>query len=85
MRWKSLRRSLRCSPLANANCAFMLPVGTPPNAIIFATEKLRIVEMVRAGFVMNLIAATLIVLVVYFLMPTLWGLNLAVVPEAFRL
>src|SRR5690606_5961712 len=43
-----------------ANCAFMLPVGTPPNAIIFATEKLRIVEMVRAGFVMNLIAATLI-------------------------
>lgn len=68
-----------------ANCAFMLPVGTPPNAIIFATEKLRIVEMVRTGFVMNLIAATLIVLTVYFLMPTLWGLNLAVVPEAFRL
>lgn len=68
-----------------ANCAFMLPVGTPPNAIIFATEKLRIVEMVRAGFVMNLIAATLIVLTVYFLMPMFWGLDLSVVPEAFRL
>jgi sodium-dependent dicarboxylate transporter 2/3/5 len=68
-----------------ANCAFMLPVGTPPNAIIFATEKLRIVEMVRTGFVMNIIAATLIVLVVYFLMPVLWNLDLSIVPDAFRL
>lgn len=68
-----------------ANCAFMLPVGTPPNAIIFATEKLRIVEMVRTGFVMNLIAATLIVLVVYFLMPVFWNIDLSTVPELFRL
>ncbi len=68
-----------------ANCAFMLPVGTPPNAIIFATEKLRIVEMVRTGFVMNMIAATLIVMVVYFLMPVFWDLQLDVVPESFRL
>ena len=51
----------------------------------FATEKLRIVEMVRTGFVMNIIAATLIVLVVYFLMPVLWNLDLSIVPDAFRL
>jgi sodium-dependent dicarboxylate transporter 2/3/5 len=68
-----------------ANCAFMLPVGTPPNAIIFATEKLSIVEMVRVGFVMNIIAATLIVLAVYFLVPVIWSLDLRVVPEAFRI
>ena len=67
-----------------ANCAFMLPVGTPPNAIIFATEKLRIVEMVRTGFVMNIIAATLIVLVVYFLMPIIWNLDISTVPDLFR-
>ena len=73
-----------CCAMA-ANCAFMLPVGTPPNAIIFATDKLRIAEMVRTGFVMNIIAATLVVLVVYFLMPLFWGLELDVVPEAFRL
>ncbi len=68
-----------------ANCAFMLPVGTPPNAIIFATEKLRIVEMVKTGFFMNVIAATLIVMVVYFLMPVIWNLDLSVVPDSFRL
>jgi len=63
----------------------MLPVGTPPNAIIFATDKLSIAEMVRTGFVMNIIAATLVVLTVYFLMPMFWGLQLDEVPEAFRL
>ncbi len=73
-----------CCAMA-ANCAFMLPVGTPPNAIIFATDKLSIAEMVRTGFVMNIIAATLVVLTVYFLMPMFWGLQLDEVPEAFRL
>ncbi len=68
-----------------ANCAFMLPVGTPPNAIIFATEKLRIVEMVRVGFVMNVIAATLIVMAVYYLVPAIWNLDLTNVPDAFRI
>jgi len=68
-----------------ANCAFMLPVGTPPNAIIFATEKLTILEMVRVGFIVNLLAAGLIVLTVYFLVPVVFDINLNVVPEAFRL
>ncbi|MEX0741119.1 MAG: SLC13 family permease [Pseudohongiella sp.] len=68
-----------------ANCAFMLPVGTPPNAIIFATNKLTILDMVKTGFAMNLIASLLIVLSVYFLVPIIWGLDLSTVPEAFRL
>ncbi|MBO1914208.1 anion permease, partial [Microvirga sp. 3-52] len=66
-----------------ANCAFMLPVGTPPNAIIFGTGKLRIVEMVRVGFLVNLFALFLIVLVIYFLMPIAWGLDLHNVPAEF--
>lgn len=68
-----------------ANCAFMLPVGTPPNAIIFATEKLRIVEMARVGFAVNLIAAFCIVMAVYFLVPVVFDVDLNVVPESFRL
>jgi solute carrier family 13 (sodium-dependent dicarboxylate transporter), member 2/3/5 len=66
-----------------ANCAFMLPVGTPPNAIIFATEKITIREMMRVGFLLNIIAATLIVLMVYFLVPVIWDIDLNVVPPEF--
>jgi len=59
-----------------ASCAFMMPVSTPPNAIIFATEKLKITEMVRVGFMITLISTVLIVLAVYFLLPLFWGINL---------
>lgn len=67
-----------------ANCAFMLPVGTPPNAIIFATGKIKIIEMVRNGFWLNIIALLLIVAAVYFLMPILWGVDITTYPDAFR-
>ncbi|AOV07357.1 SLC13 family permease [Sporosarcina ureilytica] len=66
-----------------ANCAFMLPVGTPPNAIIFGTGKIRIVEMVRVGFFVNLFALFLIVLVIAYLMPVVWGIDLNSVPANF--
>ncbi len=67
-----------------ANCAFMLPVGTPPNAIIFATGKITIMEMVRNGFGLNLIAWFLISAAVYFLLPMLWGVDLTTYPDVFR-
>ncbi|MDX1391636.1 MAG: SLC13 family permease, partial [Rheinheimera sp.] len=43
-----------------ASCAFMMPVATPPNAIIFASGKLKIIDMVKAGLVLNLAAIILI-------------------------
>ncbi|MCA1772048.1 MAG: DASS family sodium-coupled anion symporter [Halomonas sp.] len=67
-----------------ANCAFMLPVGTPPNAIIFATGKIKIAEMVRNGFGLNILALVLIVAAVYFLLPMMWGVDLTSYPDAFR-
>lgn len=67
-----------------ANCAFMLPVGTPPNAIIFATGKIKIIEMVRNGFWLNIFALLLIVAAVYFLLPLMWGIDLTSYPDAFR-
>jgi sodium-dependent dicarboxylate transporter 2/3/5 len=43
-----------------ASCAFMLPVATPPNAVVFGSERVRIGEMVRAGLALNLVAVVLI-------------------------
>lgn len=46
-----------------ASCASMLPMGTPPNAIVFASGHVPMRKMVQTGFVMNLIAAVLITLI----------------------
>ena len=43
----------------------MLPVATPPNAIVFGSDRVPILAMVRRGLVLNLIGALLITLVVY--------------------
>ena len=63
-----------------ANCAFMLPVGTPPNAIVFGTGKVSIQEMAKAGFGLNIIALILIVGISYFLLPIVYGIDLNVFP-----
>jgi len=39
-----------------ASCAFMLPMSTPPNAIVFSSGHIQIKDMVKAGFVANLLA-----------------------------
>ncbi|WP_088051118.1 SLC13 family permease [Virgibacillus dakarensis] len=67
-----------------ANCAFMLPVGTPPNAIIYGTGKLKITEMVKNGFWLNIISLSLIVVAVYFYLPVVWGIDLLEIPAEFK-
>ena len=47
-----------------ASCAFMLPMSTPPNAIVFASGHVKVSEMVRAGFILNIISILLISLLV---------------------
>ena len=54
-----------------ASCAFMLPVATPPNAIVFASGMLSIPQMVRAGFLMNLAGIAVLVAVALWLAPLL--------------
>lgn len=49
-----------------ASCAFMLPVATPPNAIVFGTGCVEQKEMVRAGFVLNIVCVLVIATVGYF-------------------
>ncbi|MCF7619817.1 DASS family sodium-coupled anion symporter [Bacillus sonorensis] len=67
-----------------ANCAFMLPVGTPPNAIIFASGKLKISEMVKTGFVINIFTLILIIGAVFYILPHLWGVDLTVFPDQLK-
>jgi sodium-dependent dicarboxylate transporter 2/3/5 len=52
-----------------ASCASMLPMGTPPNAIVFSSGYIKIADMVKAGFIMNLIAILLIVIASYYIVP----------------
>ena len=59
-----------------ASCAFMLPVATPPNAIVYSSGHLNMNVMVRAGFLMNLIAAIIVFFGIFYLMPVIWGIRL---------
>ncbi len=54
-----------------ASCAGMLPMGTPPNAIVFASGRLKLKHMTTTGFVMNIISAVLITLFCWYLLPVL--------------
>jgi sodium-dependent dicarboxylate transporter 2/3/5 len=57
-----------------ASCAFMLPVATPPNAVVFGSKLLNIADMVKAGIFINLFSIILILLMIYFGMPFIWKL-----------
>lgn len=57
-----------------ASCASMLPMGTPPNAIVFASGFIQIKDMMKIGFVMNLICILLITLFCWILQPYLISL-----------
>jgi sodium-dependent dicarboxylate transporter 2/3/5 len=59
-----------------ATYAFMMPVGTPPNALVFATGRVSIRQMASTGIVLNLIAIVLITAVCYWLAPGLLGYSL---------
>lgn len=55
-----------------SSCAFMLPMATPPNAIVFASGYVTIPQMARAGILLNLLASLLLILVFQFVMPLLF-------------
>jgi len=57
-------------PIAMASsCAFMLPMATPPNAIVFASGHIKVHEMARAGVLLNFISVIVIILFAFFVIP----------------
>ena len=57
-----------------ASCAFMLPVATPPNAVVFGSKLLKISDMIKAGILINIFSIIIILIMVYFGMPIFWNL-----------
>ncbi len=63
-----------CIPVTlAASCAFMLPMSTPPNAIVFASGHVTVPQMVRAGFLLNIASILLIALLSTFVIPLLFS------------
>jgi len=56
-----------------ASCAFMLPMSTPPNAIVFASGYISVPQMVRAGFILNLIVILMAAVLAKWIVPLIFG------------
>lgn len=67
-----------------ASCAFMLPVATPPNAVVFGSGYLKISDMFRKGLIMNVISILLVTIYLYFMIPVLWQIDLTVFPAEWK-
>ena len=67
---------LMVAAVVAASFAFMLPVATPPNAIVFSSRYISIAQMAAAGFRLNLIGVLVITGFVYLLLPYVWGIQL---------
>ncbi|MCK0160547.1 SLC13 family permease [Allomuricauda sp. F6463D] len=66
---------LMISATVAASCAFMLPVATPPNAVVFGSGYLSMNDMVSRGIWMNILSIIILTIIVYFVLPLAWDLS----------
>ena len=71
---------LMVTATAVASLAFMLPVATPPNAVVFGSGYLTIPQMAKVGFLLNLVGTIVVVVFVLGWLPTAWGLDVGLPP-----
>ncbi|ERN51305.1 DASS family sodium-coupled anion symporter [Alkalihalophilus marmarensis] len=63
-----------------ASCAFMLPIATPPNAIVFSSGVLTIKDMAKSGIWLNIIFSIILTVVIYLYLPLVWNFNISELP-----
>lgn len=64
-----------------ASMAFMLPIATPPNAIVFGTKKLKMLEMMKTGFLINIVAIIVITVITITWGTIVFDIDTSVFPE----
>jgi solute carrier family 13 (sodium-dependent dicarboxylate transporter), member 2/3/5 len=67
-----------------ANCSYMLPVGTPPNAIVYGSGVMPLSAMVRAGFLLNVLLVPIVVGLLVLLGPWVFDIHTGVLPAWVR-
>ncbi len=67
-----------------ANCSYMMPVGTPPNAIVFGSGMVSLPQMARTGLLLNIALVPIVVAVVWLLAPLVFGIETGHVPSWAR-
>ncbi len=72
--------SLMIAVALAASFAFMLPVATPPNAIVFSSRYVTIRQMAKTGIWINLVGAILITLFIMFYLPLIWDIDIKTLP-----
>ena len=55
-----------------SSCAFMMPISTPPNAVVFSSGYIRMRDMIRAGVLLNIISVIVLVVVAHTLVRWVW-------------
>ena len=63
-----------------ASCAFMLPISTPPNAVVFGSGLLKIEDMFKKGVWMNILSIIIITMVVYYILPYVFDVSSELIP-----
>ncbi len=74
-------RLLMIPATLSASCAFMLPISTPPNAIVFSSGRVPMMRMAKVGLIMNLIGVVIITLLTWFILIPLMGIEPRVLPQ----
>jgi sodium-dependent dicarboxylate transporter 2/3/5 len=65
----------------SASCAFMMPVATPPNAIVFGSGRIKIAEMAKAGVFINIIGVIVVAVMFYLVGTLVFSIDTNIFPE----